>query len=124
MKLKIKVTKEILYRSRMCGKQKNDAYQDVATNCAIALAVRDIFPNAAVDQQQLRFYGNGDRINQIKLSDAVWAFVDKFDESSPSQRLRMQKISFEIDVPEVVIESIGLSEVHRILKESKTLELA
>lgn len=41
--LKITVTKEILEKSKNCG----DAY-GAGKNCAIALAVRDVFPMAWV----------------------------------------------------------------------------
>lgn len=40
MKIKIKVTKDILKRSMMCG--VNDC--EVSRNCAISLAVREIAP--------------------------------------------------------------------------------
>jgi hypothetical protein len=52
MKIKIKVTKDILRKSMMCGVAESrglteDKYTSVG-NCAIAVAVRDVFPNAHV----------------------------------------------------------------------------
>ena len=42
--MRIKITQEILERSKMCG-----IGTDVGFNCAISLAIRDVFPNSFVD---------------------------------------------------------------------------
>lgn len=118
MKIKIKVTKEILEASSMCGTLGAAA---PASNCAIALAVRDIFPEARVLYYNIYPWAH---IAAIHFPHDMNGFIRAFDLMSPSTRRGLIPFQFEIDVPEAVIETIGLSEVHRILKDSKTLELA
>lgn len=120
MKILIKVTKEILERSSMCGFDSS-VYR--VESCAVALAIREIFPRAAVginNEGIPVICGVGDE--SIELPRAR-LFINLFDRSTPLERLTMSPQSFEIDVPSEVIEKIGIGEVYRILSESKTLEL-
>lgn len=130
MKILIKVTKDVLNRSQFCQVTEGN---DARKSCAIALAVREIFPNAEV-------YGFGIVINPIgdlsiqnsisgkgydifwgdKAPQALWIGI--FDNLSPWERLAIPEFSFEIEVPNEIIEKIGIGEVYRILSESKTLE--
>ena len=114
MKILVKVTKEILWKSKMCMLD-----QSVYTNCAVSLAIREIIPMASVRRQ----YIDMDHY-KIRLPEIASSFIDEFDSlvDSPSRRVLMTPISFEIDVPNEVIESIGISQVYKILSESKTLE--
>jgi len=112
MKILIKVTKEVLKRSMFCsGTSINE-------NCAIALAVRDLFPRATVGASFINSLAE-----QIELPDSAIRFIYKFDSKTPDQRLQMHPLSFEVDVPDSVINEVGISEAYRILSESKTLEL-
>lgn len=132
MKITIHVTKEVLEKTRDCKSDMKTIF-----NCAISYAVRQMFPYAAVHRDSIFFdtsdllpdlcgFGNLKRTNHdfAILPIEAQEFIDEFDESSPEDRLEMQPISFDIDVPASVIEKIGLSEVYRILSESKTLTLA
>lgn len=119
MKIKIKVTKEILQESKMCQSDNQ-----IGMNCAIARAVRDVFPAAWVSHFNLYpFYFKDDGITSINMPAEASLFITKFDRNDANERVNMTEVSFEIDVPDDVIDQIGISEVHRILKESKTLEL-
>ena len=135
MKIQINITKEVLERSSMCGRNG----EQINSNCAIALAVREIMPQAHVtgwfivptDELYNEFdkkYTTSMRCVQgdervINLPETAMNFISKFDCKSPEFRVQMDEISFEIDVPNEVIDMIGLSEVYRVLSESKTLEL-
>lgn len=137
MKILIKVTKDVLKRSMMCGEADCD---DIGRNCAIALAVCQLLPNSTVDVHALmekrampRHYFiniyrthcvfNEDFICAIPLPAEAEKFIDRFDVLSPIDRLVMEPISFEVDIPNEVIDLITISEAYRILSESKTLEL-
>ena len=122
MKMKIKVTKDILKRSMMCG-TKNDDF--VAHNCAIALAVRDLLPEAAVSSRSIFLHIN-DRLVSIELPNEASKFISEFDKLStqPEKRLTLSEVEFTIDLPEKVINNIGINEVKSILANSQTLELA
>lgn len=130
MKILIKVTKEILERSKMCGVS---GYRNVVRDCAVAEASREIFPTAGVcvDSNDDTGYviapflcaGIDKDIISIQLPKSASRFIREFDCATPERRAAMEPVSFEIDVPSEVIDKIGISEVYRILSESKTLEL-
>lgn len=122
MKIKIKVTKEILNAEHTC--QLNP------TKCAIAQACREIFPNAWVASDTLFYLGAGvgtvselrKRHPFIPLPISAIEFIRAFDRAAD---IRLFKpFEFSVDVPESVIQSIGINQAYRILSESKTLELA
>lgn len=117
-KLKITVTKEILEKSKNCLPGNS-----MPTNCAIALAIRDIFPNASVGTQTISF--------NTKAGDGVFVytppiatrFIGQFDIRSAKERVMLNPISFEIEVPESVIESINIDELKPLLENHPTLQL-
>lgn len=137
MKITIKVTKEILTKSAFCVSGKDETL----THCAIALAVREIFPNAKVQLQHLYAFGNDTRLATyngiatglkvpnvsskecINLPAEARVFIENFDSSYPEDRIKMPELSFEIDVPSEVIDEIGIGQVYKVLSESRTLEL-
>jgi len=133
MKIKIHVTREILERSAMCPGLTDDNGVEVRTNCAVALSVIEIFPNAEVYQFGMTFTrkeispldslaGRGYGIYWGR-TNPIAHFIGRFDALAFEERRLMPEQSFEIDVPSEVIEKIGIGEVYKILSESKTLEL-
>lgn len=130
LKLQINVTKDILERSKMCGKITGKKAYNVAANCAIALAVRDIFPNALVGKKSLVF-NVPDSTTIVELNKlpksflpiAAMTFIDVFDTSTSEQRIQLEPFSFEVEVPDEVIDSINIEEVKAICASSETLML-
>lgn len=142
MKILVKVTKDILERSRFCA--TTDLLNNkVGQNCAIGLAIFDLFGNNSwVSENAILFFINGIKFTQVKsmfsnmdysildkedyqftLPEEVTEFIKRFDSSTPDERLNMKLISFEIDVPNEVIDQIGIGQAYKVLSESKTLEL-
>lgn len=122
MKLKIKVTKEILEASKLCSTEPLDF--EVGKNCAVALAVREIFPNAWVRTDSIEPFGahiKNEYKFKIHLPEEAIDFIREFDESNPSTRIQMNPIEFEVDIPQAVINNIDISQLD--LSKSKTLEL-
>lgn len=117
MKILIKVTKDVLRRSAGCTAGKTI----ISQNCAVALALRDLFPQAQVGYPDMCFYF-GQREEYILNSD-VLMFIHRFDKASPEERLLFPEFSFEIEVPSAVIDKIGIGQAYKVLSESKTLEL-
>ena len=118
-KLKIKVTKDILERSKYCG------FQDgltVSENCAVALAVRDIWPNAAVDGDNI--WPNA-AVNDgiMPLPTEVSVYIIEFDNTYPADRAKLPEIEFEIEIPDKVLESINIEELKPLLENHPTLQL-
>lgn len=120
MKVKIHVTKEILERSKMCGYHDR---QEVPFNCAVALAVHDIFKGARVSHYFIHPFGDVHMGHAIELPDEATQFIFEFDKASYSERTTMKPISFEVDIHDSVIETIGISEAKEIIEKSKTLTL-
>lgn len=55
MRLKIKITKDVINRAKYCGTEKQPGF--VTHNCAIAVAVRDIFDDAQAGIDCITAYG-------------------------------------------------------------------
>lgn len=86
MKLKIKVTKDILERSKMCSTM-------IGENCAIALAVRDIFPNAWVEEADIMPHFPKQNFSEyIPLPLSAKMFIEQFD-----KKISRRKIIYERD---------------------------
>lgn len=142
-KLKIRVTKEILDRSKMCntdinvGMESNQKCEGFAgANCAIALAVRDIFPNAWVDIFCIIPFAAGNTgldifrsisypkpDNYIRLPQIASDFISRFDKAEPQERVQMPEMEFEVEIPDEVIEQVNISEVATLLANHPTLKL-
>ena len=124
MRILIKVTKDILEKSKNCSKLQ------ATRSCAIAESIREIFPYASVETDTIYFlfYKPGVDIiisinSKIALPNEATQFIAAFDSKEPESRAKMQPISFEIDVPNELIAQIGIGEVYGILSTSRTLEL-
>tara|TARA_R110000868_G_scaffold14426_3_gene67154 strand:+ start:13748 stop:14116 length:369 start_codon:yes stop_codon:yes gene_type:complete len=120
MKLQINITKDILQRSMMCGTE--NFVGTTPENCAIALAVRDLFPEAVVSSDTIYYFPTN---KSCLLPADAQNFIEIFDElnTCPEKRLNLNEFSFEIDIPEAVIDAIGLEQVHAILENHTTMQL-
>jgi hypothetical protein len=124
MKLKIKVTKEILRKSAMCGEacELEMIQSELQSNCSIALACQKIFPNCAVKRHSIASsYKNSHW--SILLPEIATAFIDHFDNTTPFKRLLMPELEFEVELNEDVLAAINIEEAREALKNSTTLEL-
>lgn len=117
-KLKITVTKEILEKSKNC-----QAYD--GSNCAVSLAIRDIFPNTYVNTKTIDFDPHNPFNTKllVSLPSNAYSFIRTFDEASPAQRINMKPISFEIEIPDEVIDKINIDELKPLLQNHPTLQL-
>lgn len=115
IKLKITVTKEILEKSKLC-------LGLAAENCAIALAVRGVFPKAVVGLDAI-FLCVFERDPKIALPEEAKEFISEFDCLTPAERVNMNPISFEIEIPDAVIDRINIDELRPLLVNHPTLEI-
>lgn len=127
IKLEILITQDILNRSANC-------ISNVGQNCAIGLAIFEIFGHRSnVDSHEIVILNQnlyeGDLIlksklmAQIPLPNKAQEFIDEFDKSLPHQRKLMTPFSFEIEIPENVIEMINIDEIYKVLETSTCLKL-
>ena len=127
MKLEISITRDILNRSANCVSFPGQ-------NCAIGLAIFEIFGHRSnVDSHEIVILNKnlyeGDLIlksnvmAQIPLPNKAQEFIDEFDESLPHERKLMEPFTFEINIPENVIEMINIDEIYKVLETSTCLKL-
>lgn len=133
--LKIKVTKEILEKSKYCGGNMG--------SCAIAQAVRDIFPTAIVgfvdmalfspDIKEVgneawmdfwyKFKHEKPKDNHISVSEEMYQFISLFDRTPEEERPNLPEQEFEINLCDKVIEKINIEEIKSVLENHPTLQL-
>ncbi len=116
IKLKVKVTREILLKAMWCTPEIN------ASDCAITEAVRGVFPEDHTGYQSISPFG-WENDARISLPIEARVFVHNFDKSTPTERSLMPEMEFEINVSDEIIEHVDISDVIEILKNSETLEL-
>lgn len=122
--LTIKVTKEILQRAKFCGTAFAEGL--VSQNCAVALAVRDIFPNISVVHSHITIYHHTFGkwgYKMISLPPEVEPYILNFDKAAPEERENLPEISFDIEISDVIIDTINIEEVKQLLTNHPTLEL-
>jgi hypothetical protein len=140
MKLKIKVTKEVLKKTQYCAVGRHNLPEGIpyvaalatTTSCAIAVAVRDIFPRARVSPSIIQLTSDIPLQHIfVELPDNARSFIKEFDSLREAagfdrgfdKRLEMDELEFEIEVPEEVIDSIGIEDYMTKVEKSETLEL-
>ena len=111
---KISVTKDIIDRAKNCGTE-NDMYQ-MGRNCAIALALKDIFPDVYVTNYLIFPFGigvNDEKDVKIPLPVIAQQFIKLFDGFylTPNLRLLLPEFEFVIDIPAEVINTINIDEI-------------
>jgi hypothetical protein len=134
--LHIRITRDILQRAAHCGHIKkegqyarsSDESVDPGCHCAIALAIRDIFPKAKVGRYVIEPFGDeqfSHCFSEIELPDEAQAFMEAFDDLMPEQRRRMPTTKFDVEVPDDVLEHAFQieSDLDTILKRHPTLRL-
>lgn len=124
-KLQITVTKDILDKSKNC-------ISFDGRNCAISLAIRDIFPDAFVAEAEVAFlksdWAEHDDLcitfsYAYPLPIGAQNFIRFFDRCSTYERVKIIPFSFEIEIPDRVLESINIEEIKPLLENHPTLKL-
>ena len=117
--LQIKVTKDILQKSQLCGLVKGAR----GYNCAIALCVKNIFPSAYICTDVIYPFGLHTGEGEIALPEKATAFINEFDGKSPEEIVQMPEIEFTISIPEEIINQIDISEITKQLENHPHLKL-
>jgi hypothetical protein len=124
MKIKINVTRDVLERSKMCGLIPGK--ERFVTNCMLAVAFKDLFPESFVVARHANLLGMCGMMTApdcVILPNIAAHNRCLFDGKTPEERVLMSPFSFEIEVPEYVIERIGISTIYKVLSESSTMEM-
>ena len=111
---KITITRNILSLSKNCG--CNGEISSIGNNCAIAIALKDLFPSVHVKEDYILPFGI-DPIEQpdlkIPLPEIARQFIKLFDgfRLTPRLRLLLPEFEFIIEIPDEVIDQINISEL-------------
>lgn len=105
-----------------CGTEKAESI-GVSQNCAIALALKDVFGMVSVCDTVTIYgiYQGRKPYTCIPLPKDAIDFTISFDRLSciPERRLLLPELEFEIDLPQEVIDAINIDDIVK----SETLEL-
>ena len=122
----IKVTKEILALSKECGIHNRE---NIGENCAIAYAVKDIFPDVSVTGSHFYPFGIS-KIEptddlKIELPKIAQDFIKIFDSLAAIHkvRLRLPEFEFEISIPDEVIAQIDIDDAKKLVRENPMTEI-
>ncbi|HSZ86429.1 MAG TPA: hypothetical protein VK787_10380 [Puia sp.] len=112
----IRITKEILARAKNCGLKQE---QFIGDNCAIALALQDIFPDVFVTGDHIHPFGfDQQSVSDMKITLPAIArdFIKVFDSlvQIPRVRLRLPEFAFDISIPDKILDQINIDEIHHI----------
>jgi hypothetical protein len=128
IQFKISITKEIINQAKHCGTE-NDMYE-MGRNCAIALALKDIFPEVYVTNYLIFPFGidaRDEKDVKIPLPVVAQQFIKLFDgfRLIPHLRLLLPEFEFAIDIPAEVINAINIDEIKELIcndnKESSNI---
>lgn len=123
IQFKIVITKEIIAQCKDCGTGNDD--RKIENNCAIAVALADIFPKVYVTDLYIFPFGiEGDKEKDIRISMPVIArqFIKLFDgfRLAPRLRLMLPEFEFTIDIPDEVIEQVNIDDVKELFEKADT----
>lgn len=122
-KITVKIDKEIIRKAMFCG------WDTLLTsdNCAITLAIKDLFGRYAFTGHYAIHIEspNGKLLHTILLPTEAKSFIKTFDNlvDQPAMRLEMSELSFDIEIPNEVIDMISIDKAKAILKNHRNLQL-
>lgn len=122
VQFKITISKKILERSKYCGTDTDT----IGNNCAIAIALMNIFPDVYVTNDHIFPMGTeSEKGKDLKIPMPVIAqqFIKLFDgfRMTPKLRLMLPEFEFTVDIPDAIIEQINIDEVRELIKEGKKI---
>ena len=115
---KIAITKEIIAQSKNCGTGNDDA-RLIENNCAIAVALADIFPSVYVTNLFIFPFGIDSEL-KIPMPLIAQQFINLFDgfRLMPGLRILLPAFEFTIDIPDEVVEQINIEEVKELIEKN------
>ena len=121
---KIRITKEIIEHCKNCGTENNR--QDIGSNCAVAYALKDIFPDVYVTDCYIFPFGiESAKGKNIKITLPVIAqqFIKLFDGFylMPNLRTSLPEFEFTINITDEVLDLINIDEVRELIKSGKKI---
>jgi hypothetical protein len=115
----IRITKEIIEHCKTCGTENSKG--DIGSNCAVAFALKDIFPDVYVTDHYIFPFGmDPGKGKDLKIAMPIIAqqFIKLFDGFylMPNLRPLLPEFEFPIDIPAEVIDQINIDEVTELFE--------
>jgi hypothetical protein len=110
------VSKEIIARAKFCGQ---DEQRSIGDNCAIAIALQDLFPDVFVTGNHIHPFGFDEEARAemiIALPQIAQDFIKIFDSlvTMPRVRLLLPEIHFEILIPDKLLGQINIDDIQKM----------
>lgn len=124
VQFKIMITKDIIEHSKNCGTDNSN--QEIGRNCAVAFALKDIFPDVYVTNFYIFPLGIDPKKGKdikIIMPLIVQQFIRLFDGFclTPNLRGLLPEFEFTIDVPEEVIDQVNIDELKELINDRKKI---
>jgi hypothetical protein len=115
----IRITKKIIDHAKFCGGREQ---QSIGENCAIAIAIKDLFPAAFVSKNHIHPLGFEQAGMSIELPPIARDFIRVFDSlvAMPKVRLMLPEFEFLISIPDKLLEQINIDEI-TTMREGATI---
>jgi hypothetical protein len=116
---KISITKQILEESKFCSSGKDDV-KITGENCAIANALKYLFPHVYVTGHDIYPFGSNEnhiyKYFRIELPQIAKDFIRVFDSlcRMPRTRTLLPEFEFEISLPDEIIAGVNIDEIKKI----------
>lgn len=109
MKFKLTITKDVIDKSLLCSTAYDKNITAVGYNCAFAVAYNELVPNVWVAPHIVYFKRKDNRaiiLTTCVLSLDQQRFIKEFDSfvSEPNKRYGLVGRSFDIEIPDYVIQ--------------------
>jgi hypothetical protein len=122
----IRVTKLVLEKSKYCSSEGHDQ-QMIGEHCAIAVALKDLFPDVYVSGNNIHPFGFNATSSyynlSIELPQVAKDFIKVFDSlcKMPSVRCLLPEFDFDISIPENIIAEIRIDEIKRLAESGSMI---
>lgn len=106
MKIEVTITKEILEQSAYCNDEGD--YGSVGNNCAVALAVRKIFPQAWISDKKFYPFDVTPFKEHFEWHDGE-TFIEKFDAlvNNPEKRMQLPETVVTLEISDKTIDILN-----------------
>jgi len=99
--LTVCITRDIIARSYRCGTENE--IDMIGNHCAIALALKDRFPDVFVSGTHIYLFGD-ESDEAIPLPEEAVDFIRRFDSlaNTPKERMGLPELAFEVALEEEI----------------------
>jgi hypothetical protein len=118
MRIKVRVDQRLIDRAAFVHRKY------VTTDCAIALALKQLLPGVMVYGEYIAFTDRNGMENRIKLPILAQIWMKRFDDTPSVLRKQLPNLVFEMDIPDQMIQVIGAFQFKEVLMDNTNVMMA